>query len=310
MLPKNTISNSISGDIDLQISHRDEFGELFNRLGFEGHGAEIGVLVGDYSEILRASWKKGTLHLIDIWKHNPDYIDIVNFSDDLNTENYIYTVHRFKNDYNVKIYRMSSKEASVLFPNNFFDWIYIDADHSYDGCMQDLISWYPKLKIGGILAGHDYTDGIGLGGVFGVKTAVDEFVSIINTKLFLTEENVQSWYFQKKSNFTSEILYQEYKRKYNDNLTLLKSDRLTQKLLYVDHLIKNNQFDIARQILLEHLNLDQNNIDVLNVLTVLEFKSGNFEEVSKIILKVLEIDPKNEVALGNLEYLKSVYKSK
>jgi hypothetical protein len=47
--------------------------------------------------------------------------------------------------------------------------IFIDGDHDYNAVKNDLINYYPKLKKGGIFAGHDYTEDCG------VATAVDEF---------------------------------------------------------------------------------------------------------------------------------------
>ena len=49
--------------------------------------------------------------------------------------NYLYVVNRFAEDFGVKIYRLDSVEATNHFPDDFFDWIYIDADHSYEGCL-------------------------------------------------------------------------------------------------------------------------------------------------------------------------------
>ncbi len=56
----------------------------------------------------------------------------------------------------VKIFRDYTFNVAPLFPDNYFDLIYVDADHSYDGCLTDLKDWYPKLKDGGFLAGDDY----------------------------------------------------------------------------------------------------------------------------------------------------------
>jgi predicted O-methyltransferase YrrM len=62
---------------------------------------------------------------------------------------------------------MTSEEASKLFDDESFDFIFIDAEHLYENVKQDLNNWYPKLKKGGIFAGHDYREG--------VQKAVDEF---------------------------------------------------------------------------------------------------------------------------------------
>jgi hypothetical protein len=49
-----------------------------------------------------------------------------------------------------------SVEAAKDFPNFFFDFVYIDADHTYKAVMEDLTAWYPKVKIGGVICGHDF----------------------------------------------------------------------------------------------------------------------------------------------------------
>mgnify|MGYP003327644338 CR=1 FL=1 len=49
-----------------------------------------------------------------------------------------------------------SEIVCSVFPDDFFDFIYIDAAHDYDSVKEDLTNWYPKLKINGIIAGHDY----------------------------------------------------------------------------------------------------------------------------------------------------------
>ena len=52
--------------------------------------------------------------------------------------------------------KMTSLEASSKFDDNSIDFIFIDASHEYTDVINDLKAWYPKLKSGGILAGHDY----------------------------------------------------------------------------------------------------------------------------------------------------------
>lgn len=79
---------------------------------------------------------------------------------------------------NISIIRKHSTIAAGEFKNGYFDFIYLDADHTYDGCRQDLESWWPKLKGGGILAGDDYVKAITpVGSVFGVIEAVNEFAT-------------------------------------------------------------------------------------------------------------------------------------
>lgn len=65
---------------------------------------------------------------------------------------------------------MTSIEASKKFDNESVDFIFLDADHSYESVKEDIEAWWPKLKKGGTFTGHDYN-----GDGNGVKKAVDEF---------------------------------------------------------------------------------------------------------------------------------------
>src|SRR5205823_2061452 len=53
--------------------------------------------------------------------------------------------------------QMSSTQAAQTFPDNFFDFIFLDAAHDYASVQEDLRAWWPKLKAGGLFAGHDYS---------------------------------------------------------------------------------------------------------------------------------------------------------
>ena len=63
--------------------------------------------------------------------------------------------------------RMTSLEASTLYPDGSLDFVFIDASHEYEDVLDDIKAWMPKVKPTGILAGHDYHQK-------DVKKAVDE----------------------------------------------------------------------------------------------------------------------------------------
>jgi len=64
----------------------------------------------------------------------------------------------------------NSKEVYKQFKNESIDYLFIDGDHSHEGFKEDIKLWYPKVKIGGIVSGHDY-----IWGGNGVKPIIDSF---------------------------------------------------------------------------------------------------------------------------------------
>lgn len=55
----------------------------------------------------------------------------------------------------VHLVRKYSQQAVARFNDESLDMVYLDAEHTYDGVLADIKLWYPKVKQGGILAGHD-----------------------------------------------------------------------------------------------------------------------------------------------------------
>jgi hypothetical protein len=64
-----------------------------------------------------------------------------------------------------------SARAARLFAPASVDFVFIDAGHDYQSVLSDLAAWWPRVKPGGVLAGHDYGDPAWPGG----KQAVDQF---------------------------------------------------------------------------------------------------------------------------------------
>lgn len=56
----------------------------------------------------------------------------------------------------VKNIIMSSSEAAKFIPDGYADIVYIDACHDYKSVKKDIELWTPKVRVGGIIAGHDY----------------------------------------------------------------------------------------------------------------------------------------------------------
>lgn len=79
--------------------------------------------------------------------------------------------------YRTTILPLFSREASALVPDRSLDCIFIDGGHDFDSVVQDLVLWSPKVKVGGIISGHDYeTTAMGWPPSNGVKEAVHAYL--------------------------------------------------------------------------------------------------------------------------------------
>ena len=125
--------------------------------------AEIGVWKGDFSKKILENCNPKKLILVDPWVYNerirgcaPQVEGIEPLNQSFFDDAYNETKIKFIDNPNVNIIKSDSKEASSKFENNYFDYIYIDAEHTYDAVKQDLHLWYPKLKKNGFIFGDDY----------------------------------------------------------------------------------------------------------------------------------------------------------
>jgi len=125
---------------------------ILEHLPKNGVGVEIGVLGGDWSEVLLQSLIPSSLSLIDTF-YSKDYPHQKRFSKKTH-EGFIR--NRFEGNEAVKIKKGLSWECMKLYPVNHFDWIYIDAAHDYNSVKKDLSEALRTLKSNGYIIMNDY----------------------------------------------------------------------------------------------------------------------------------------------------------
>ena len=135
--------------------------------------AEIGVSEGRFSWDIYNNWKPKKLYLVDIWESHPEFFGDAGFDQKWHNKNFKQVKNIFDKYDNVEILRGPSVAMAQYVPDNSLDLVYIDACHSYECVMNDLKAWVPKVKTGGIIAGHDFVEVEG----YGVIQAVDNFCS-------------------------------------------------------------------------------------------------------------------------------------
>ncbi len=178
-----------------KVNFRTEFlKEVLAIIGEKCYAVEIGVLNGDFSQMILYILNPRSLHLIDPFETSKKkYLDGLTtaYSTEIEYEN---VLKRFRENKNVIINREYSYNANPGYFSKSIDFIYIDASHLYEDVKRDLNDWLPKLKSGGILAGHDY---ITLND-FGVIQAVDEFCIENNFEMVILNTNGGDWALKRK----------------------------------------------------------------------------------------------------------------
>lgn len=151
-------------------------------------GVEIGVYKGDNSYSLLNNLNLKKLYMIDPFIGYSEYTDNVGSLDNV----YEYVVDRFCNYPNVEIIRDYSENAIRKIPGNL-DFCYIDGNHRYEYVKQDLALYWPKIKHGGMLAGHDIGNG-SCSEHDGVVRAVSKFALKNRIQLYIDQPD---WWFIK-----------------------------------------------------------------------------------------------------------------
>ena len=167
--------------------HRNMFPLFLQSMGLTGTAVEVGVAEGNYSRIFLDLWP-GQYVMVDRWCHIDGYDDVMNGPDAEHEVRYRQAME-VADKYWLRclVLRMDSVKAAATFDDRSLDFVYLDGDHSVEGCARDILAWAPKVKSGGILAGHDYYDTP----PFGVRTAVNR---CINGPCGITHEVCPSWW--------------------------------------------------------------------------------------------------------------------
>lgn len=149
---KYNLTPGVRPPIEIHGTRHKELIGWFKELGFT-KGVEIGVEAGIFSEEICQANPQLTLYCIDPWRAYAGYIEHATQAelDRLYEE----SVKRLKH-YNCKIVRKFSEEAHKDFPDESLDFVYIDGNHEFLHVAQDLVNWIPKVRKGGIVAGHDF----------------------------------------------------------------------------------------------------------------------------------------------------------
>ena len=206
----------------LKVSREVAIPEILNKIGAK-EAVEVGVFKAQFSKHLLKNWD-GTLWLVDPWRafeEGEGYVDASNHKKHQTA--YLEAMQNIEGyESRAFMLRGLSSDMASRFEDNSLDLVYLDGNHAYEWVKEDIELWWPKIKKGGVLTGHDYLDmdwkeGMWAdngkdkhiwmtgsehekhiyAGLFGVNPAVDEFAEVNNLTMVLTNEWLGTWIIEK-----------------------------------------------------------------------------------------------------------------
>ena len=181
--------------------------------------AYMGAEIEFHSRLHRNKYKI-TLDAIDTFCGSEEHKDLLK-----NEEESLYDICKRQiqpvSDY-VNLIKGDSVKSSDKYEDESLDFVFIDGDHSYDGVMRDIEAYFPKIRIGGVIAGHDYE-----GGWVDCKKAVDDFFNEGGLEIPQNQDNNWNHEYEGKLNWPAgELCWGVIKTSKTDYCTLLSKSAI------------------------------------------------------------------------------------
>ena len=177
---KHDLVLGTNSKIEIPNVTRDILTKWAHELGFK-IGVEVGVAGGIFSRVICETNPQMKVYGVDPWESYSDY-EVGGTPEEF--AKYEHRARKRLASYtNYEILKEYSVTALQKFEDNSVDFVYIDANHREPFISEDVNGWYKKVKIGGILSGHDYVR---------LKKGYCDVRSAVHT--FVTKNNINPWF--------------------------------------------------------------------------------------------------------------------
>ena len=186
-----------------EVRTRKDFPALIDSMGLKT-GVELGVWKAGHSDFLLSNSHLDKLWSIDAWCDDKDKVKAT-FKDWTIKDGAIEQICQeamgtlAKHGGRSEVIRGISWEQAGRFPDGSLDFVYVDASHRFSGVALDLMAWWPKVRMGGVFAGHDYMHKYR----FEVMEAVNGFLCEEQQILRITDQDATplppSWWCTRES---------------------------------------------------------------------------------------------------------------
>jgi len=147
----------ITDNIDGWFNFHGLYLNTVNNASEPAHFVEVGTWKGKsaayMAEVIKVSGKDIKFDCVDTWLGSEEHVDDPDVINNTLYETFMNNMAPLKGFFNPL--RMPSVDAANFYRNQSLDFVYIDAAHDYDNVRADIEAWWPKVKIGGTIAGHD-----------------------------------------------------------------------------------------------------------------------------------------------------------
>ncbi|CAK9113167.1 unnamed protein product [Durusdinium trenchii] len=190
---------------------RSELPRLLNCLGLVREAVEVGVQAGVHAHHFLEEWNGTRLRLVDLWgeagsETNLFYVDIANVHGaTARRQHRLQCEERLERSLasgHAEVLNMESVHAASQIPDADLDFVYLDARHDFAGVVADIHAWWPKVREGGVFAGHDFVDGEFPEGDFFWISALQEVLPNQPVHVIREQNRYPSFFMLKSPNMT------------------------------------------------------------------------------------------------------------
>lgn len=169
--------------------------------------AELGVGKGNFSTLILEIAKPNLHYCVDLWGPIATNVQGTYYTDQETWDQRFKEIQEKFSSYNVKFVRDMTYNLPNYCEPKTLDWVYVDGDHTYDGCMKDLQAVKELVKDDGMILGHDYRPAWRKRPDWGVVESVNDFVKENNYFLtVVTKEPFPSYIITKTKEKNDEII--------------------------------------------------------------------------------------------------------
>lgn len=184
--------------------------DLLKHLPASNTVAEIGVFRGGFASAILKQAKPGKFHMIDPWGKDDgdEYVATYGVTDDMQSlyDSILSRYSKHIDAGSVVVHRDYGANVAAGVKDGYFDWVYVDGMHSFEGAYGDLKAFASKIDKQGFILGHDYSNThMGRVKKFGVIGAVKRFCEEEGWHVVMfTNEDAPSYVLTRNGNKAAE----------------------------------------------------------------------------------------------------------